>query len=64
MRIRFWIVTALFLTPLLAHAQESPAKTAPAAPRNFTLDDFFQIRDVSQPELSPDGQWVAYAPFP
>jgi hypothetical protein len=31
----------------------------PAAGRNITIDDYFQIRDVSQPELSPDGQWVA-----
>jgi len=27
----------------------------------IAIDDFFQIRDVSEPELSPDGQWVAYA---
>src|ERR1700747_884757 len=43
-------------------AQESAAsRPGPAAPRNITIDDFFQIRDVSQPELSPDGQWVAYS---
>src|SRR5712692_2284350 len=45
---------------LPALAQEAAPKPAPAAPRNITIDDFFQIRDVSQPELSPDGQWVAY----
>jgi dipeptidyl aminopeptidase/acylaminoacyl peptidase len=48
---------------LPARAQESvpkAASAAPAAPRNITIDDYFQIRDVSQPELSPDGQWVAY----
>ena len=28
--------------------------------RAITIDDFFQIRDVSQPEISPDGQWIAY----
>src|SRR6267378_2630042 len=47
-----------------AHAQEPAAKPsagAPSAPRAITIDDYFQIRDVSQPELSPDGQWVAYA---
>jgi dipeptidyl aminopeptidase/acylaminoacyl peptidase len=44
-----------------ALAQESTAKPAAATPRSITIDDFFQIRDVSQPELSPDGQWVAYA---
>ena len=42
-----------------SHAQESTSK--PAALRNITIDDYFQIRDVSQPELSPDGQWVAYS---
>jgi dipeptidyl aminopeptidase/acylaminoacyl peptidase len=47
-----------FAFPVLA--QESASKPVPAAPRNITIDDFFQIRDVSQPELSPDGQWVAY----
>src|SRR5438477_7106829 len=44
-----------------ALAQESASKPAPATPRNITIDDFFQIRDVAQPELSPDGQWVAYS---
>src|SRR5438552_18023730 len=50
----------LVLLPPL-RAQESAPKTAPAAPRNITIDDYFQIRDVSQPELSLDGQWVVYA---
>jgi len=45
---------------LPALAQEAAPKPAPAAPRNITIDDYFQIRDVSQPELSPDGQWIAY----
>ena len=42
-------------------AQEPASKPAPAPPRAITIDDFFQIRDVSQPEISPDGQWIAYA---
>src|SRR5579864_3030181 len=42
-------------------AQESAPKPVSTTPRNITIDDFFQIRDVAQPELSPDGQWVAYA---
>jgi dipeptidyl aminopeptidase/acylaminoacyl peptidase len=50
---------------LTARAQESatnPASAAaPSTPRNITIDDFFQIRDVSQPEMSPDSQWIAYA---
>ena len=44
-----------------ASAQDTVPKPAPATPRPITIDDFFQIRDVSQPELSPDGQWVSYA---
>ena len=40
-----------------AGAPQQPSKTGP---RLITVDDLFQIKDVSQPELSPDGQWVAY----
>src|SRR5713226_5620359 len=38
-----------------------PSAATPSATRGITIDDFFQIRDVAQPELSPDGQWVAYS---
>src|SRR5690348_10249640 len=55
-----FLILVLWL-PRPSRAQESAPKPAPAAPRNITIDDYFQIRDVSQPEISPDGQWVAYA---
>src|SRR5467141_2957463 len=57
MKLSFYLAVALltFAPPLVA--QES----APKSPRPITIDDFFQIRDVAQPELSPDGQWVAYS---
>ncbi|HTQ61922.1 MAG TPA: S9 family peptidase [Candidatus Solibacter sp.] len=29
--------------------------------RKITIDDYFRIHDVGQPELSPDGQWIAYS---
>ncbi len=51
----------VLLLSLPTRAQESASKPASATPRAITIDDFFQLRDVSQPELSPDGQWVAYA---
>jgi dipeptidyl aminopeptidase/acylaminoacyl peptidase len=45
-------------------AQQYDAKpasvTVPIPPRAITVDDYFQIREVSDPQLSPDGQWVAY----
>jgi len=51
------IILFLLAIPTPALAQESRPRT----PRAITIDDFFQIRDVSQPEISPDGQWIAYA---
>src|SRR5260370_39968043 len=48
-----------------ARGQQYDAKpasvTVPIPPRAITIDDYFQIRDVAQPELSPDVQWGAYA---
>src|SRR6266513_738527 len=51
------VILFLRAIPTPALAQESRPRT----PRAITIDDFFQIRDVSQPEISPDGQWIAYA---
>ena len=36
------------------------AQAAPAAPQPITIDDYFQVREVADPQISPDGQWVAY----
>ncbi len=36
------------------------AATPAVAARNLTLDDMFKERDVSDPQVSPDGNWVAY----
>ena len=57
--LAFASLVLLLWLPL--RAQESTPKPALAAPRNITIDDYFQIRDVSQPEISLDGQWVVYA---
>jgi dipeptidyl aminopeptidase/acylaminoacyl peptidase len=52
---RMWVVlTCGFLVSHGAGAQE-------AAKRRLTLDDLYRVRDVSGPEISPDGNWVAYA---
>src|SRR6266704_3921725 len=55
----------LFFSPSSSAPGQEPgskpaATTVSATPRNITIEDYFRIRDVSQPELSPDGQWVAY----
>ncbi len=36
------------------------AADAPAARRTLTPDDFYRVQDVSDPQVSPDGLWVAY----
>jgi dipeptidyl aminopeptidase/acylaminoacyl peptidase len=39
----------------------APAQKPPTQPRPITIDDLFQIREVSDPQLSPDAQSVAYS---
>src|SRR6266516_7714658 len=43
-------------------AAQAPAPTlAPApAPRLVTVTDLFRLRELADPQLSPDGAWVAY----
>ncbi len=36
------------------------ALTAQTARRPLKLDDLFRLRNVSDPQISPDGNWVAY----
>jgi dipeptidyl aminopeptidase/acylaminoacyl peptidase len=48
------ILAALALPPATS------AQSAPSAPRPITIDDYFQIQTVHDPQLSPDAHWVAY----
>src|SRR5882724_12310941 len=52
-----FLTTALFLSIL---PNTAPAQKPPTQPRPTTVDDLFQIREVSDPQLSPDAQTVAY----
>jgi dipeptidyl aminopeptidase/acylaminoacyl peptidase len=52
---RLTIATLALSLPLAAPAQKPPTQ-----PRPITVDDLFQIREVSDPQLSPDAQSVAY----
>src|SRR5918999_3698915 len=52
--------TAQLLVPaLIAVAAQGVMAQSPAA-RKLTLDDLNQLREVSAPEVSPDGGWVAF----
>ena len=51
-------LTALVLAFTLA---PRAGAQAPVAARPFTPDDVLRIRDVSEPKISPEGDWVAYS---
>jgi dipeptidyl aminopeptidase/acylaminoacyl peptidase len=48
-------IAAILAPPLSALAQQPSA-----AQRPITIEDHFQLREVQDPQLSPDAQWVAY----
>src|SRR5262252_8958495 len=52
------IARGLFFSLVLI--QISGAQQAPLTPRPITIDDYFRIDGVEDPQISPDGQWVAY----
>ncbi|HTS12938.1 MAG TPA: S9 family peptidase [Candidatus Limnocylindrales bacterium] len=43
-----------------AQGQESGASATPSQKRNLQIDDYFRIKDVADPQISPEGKWVAY----
>lgn len=49
-------VLCLVLVPASVVLAQQP----PRALRPITIDDYFQIREVSDPDLSPDGRFVTY----
>jgi dipeptidyl aminopeptidase/acylaminoacyl peptidase len=54
---------ALALAVPLAAPGQNPTdggKASPTAPRNLAVDDLFRLKDVDDPQLSPEGKWVAY----
>ena len=53
-------LTSAFSLSLLAQTTPPTAPAAPTAPHAMTLDDLFRLQDVGDPQVSPDGKWVAY----
>jgi dipeptidyl aminopeptidase/acylaminoacyl peptidase len=51
---------SLFLTSVLAFCPSARGQSHSPAPRPITVDDLFQLSEVDDPQLTPDGQWVAY----
>ncbi len=50
----------MFFAALLGFSTTVSAQAPPKAPRSITVDDYFQIREVSDPQWSPEARWVAY----
>jgi dipeptidyl aminopeptidase/acylaminoacyl peptidase len=49
---------ALFVILIMSLASVAAKEQQPARP--FTIDDLLKIRRVADPQLSPNGQWVAF----
>ena len=59
--ICLFAVIAACAPPFFAQTQSpTPTNTAQTAPHAMTLDDLFRLQEVGDPQLSPDGKWVAY----
>jgi len=55
------LAAALLLVAAPVSAQQAPPAAGRAsAPRAMTPDDVIALRAVSDPQISPDGKWVAY----
>ncbi|HEX5006531.1 MAG TPA: S9 family peptidase, partial [Hyphomonadaceae bacterium] len=52
-RVRLAAALALFAAPAFADPPREPAK-------HFTAADVFNLEYANSPEISPDGEWVAY----
>ena len=50
---RFFVFACIVMLASLS----LPAQTAR---RTFTIDDVFKLKRVSDPQVSPDGEWIAY----
>ncbi len=52
-------LTALVLGLVVAPAVRAQAPALAPPPRPFTPDDVLRVRDVNEPRISPEGDWVA-----
>ena len=56
---RVGLVALIALIPAVVSLSPSWAEDSPE-PRKLTIDDFFSIGEVNDPQVSPDGEWIAY----
>ena len=56
----FPLLTALVFPALAPHSSTANAQEASPQKRNLTVDDYFRIKGVADPQISPEAKWVAY----
>src|SRR5262245_28590688 len=54
------VLRLLILAAVLVPASAVLAQQSPGSLRSITIDDYFQIRRVGDPQLSADGQFATY----
>ncbi|HXY24347.1 MAG TPA: S9 family peptidase [Candidatus Acidoferrum sp.] len=54
------VLPLIIIFPVLVPASALRAQQSAPLPRPITVDDYFQIRAVRDPQLSPDGQFATY----
>ena len=59
-RLERHAVAAVLIVAACWCAGAAAEEAAAAAPRPLTIDDYFRIGRVDEPQVSPDGRWVAY----
>src|SRR3989442_7071379 len=55
-QLRGWLLAVGMLVPVAAGAKGGQG----GAPRLLTVGDLFALKEVGEPQISPDGRWVAY----
>jgi dipeptidyl aminopeptidase/acylaminoacyl peptidase len=60
MKLRPLVLPIALVFGLSFSSSVSEAQTAPATLRPITIDDYFQVREVADPQISADAQWIAY----
>ncbi|MBV9226275.1 MAG: PD40 domain-containing protein, partial [Acidobacteriaceae bacterium] len=51
--LRYFFLASALILPALSLSQT-------ASKRALTLDDYYRLHDVADPQCSPDGKWIAY----
>ena len=60
MKPRSSVLLVAAIASVLFRPSGASAQAAPATLRPITVEDYFQVREVDDPQISADGKWVAY----